>query len=396
MIQEELQTCYNTIAFPLFVKARCVGSRCNLDCGICKEVKDGSAQKDETMSNELLEEFIFKYIDAQIHTGVHFEWQGGEPLLAGIPFFQQVLIYQEKYRKNRQITNTIISNGTLINDDWCHFFKRHQFTLIIRIDGPQNCHDYYRIRKDHQGSHRDTLRGIMYLQKHNIPFTTQVTIHDYNVNYPLEIYHFLKDHHLYHVDFIPHIHKKGGQLTAQSVPSLSWGNFLCEIFDEWVRKDVGKMHIKLFENTLNIFSHKEAVQCTYAPSCGHTAIIENDGKIYSCANVNSHEHLLGDIHEDTITGHMYGRKQLRFGQQKRSNLSLQCKKCAHLRLCNGGCLNHRVGISNTGERHHNILCLGYQRFYNHTSPAMVFMAEEIMNGGSASRIKSYFQTSTSE
>lgn len=394
MTQDDFTSSYNTIAFPVYVMARSAGSKCNLNCVYCKygqtnrEKGDNSAE----MNRLVLEQFTRQYIDAQIHSAVKFFWVGGEPLLCGLDFYKDALHFQQKLGPGKQITNTLQTNGILLDDEWCSFLKENDFQLFVTLDGPRHCHDRYRLKEDGSGSFDEVMHGIALLRKYGIKFQIKVTINEYNVQYPLEMYRFFKSNGFRHIQFIPHISAENGHITPWSVPGLSYGNFLCTIFDEWVRHDVGQMFISIFENTLKIFCRKDAINCMYAPTCGHSAMADSNGDIYACNYFHSPEFRLGNIGDTTITGMMYGRKQLRFGQQKRSGLSVQCKRCNYLRLCNGGCLKDRLGNSITGEKHHNVLCAGYQRFFAHVSPAMIFMAEEIAGGGNSSRVMSFFET----
>lgn len=393
MVQDDFSSSYNTITFPVYVMARSAGSKCNLNCIYCKKKHPNQDEEESAeMNRQVLEKFIRQYIDAQIHSAVRFFWAGGEPLLCGIDFYKDALRLQRKMGVGKHITNTLQTNAVLLDNEWCSFLKENEFQVNVTLDGPRHCHDRYRIKPDGEGSFDDVMRGISLLRKYGIPFQIKATINDYNVQYPLETYRFFKTNGLRHIQFIPHISLVNGHLSEWSVPALSYGNFLCTIFDEWIRNDVGQMFISIFENTLKIFCRTEAINCMYAPTCGHSAMADSNGDIYTCNYFFLPEYRLGNINDQTITGMMYGRKQLRFGQQKRSSLSVQCKRCNYLRLCNGGCMKDRIGNSLTGEKHHNILCAGYQKFFSHVSPAMIFMAEEIAGGGNSSRVMSFFET----
>lgn len=397
MIQNDFSSSYNTINFPVYVMARCAGSKCNLSCAYCKNTQSKvNEQTEPEMNRQTLERFIKQYIDAQIHAAVHFYWTGGEPLLCGVDFYEDALTLQKRLGEGKHITNTIETNATLLTDEWCAFLKSHDFKVTVLLDGPQHCHDKYKTYFDGRGSFDDTMKGIALLRKHGIRFQIKATIHNYNVDYPLEIYRFFKANNLRHIEFVPYVAPNHSPLAAYSVPAVAYGNFLCTIFDEWIRHDIGKMFISIFENTLKMYCQQESSDCIYAPTCGHNAMSDSSGNIYSCTHFYAPEHKIGNIQNGTITGMMYSRKQLRFGQQKRSSLSVQCKRCNYLRFCNGGCPKDRIGTSSNGEKHHNILCAGYQKFFGHASPAMIFMAEEISRGGSSARVMSYFETSRSE
>ena len=393
MIQDDFSSSYNTINFPVYVMARCAGSKCNLSCVYCKNNRvNDDEQSQPEMNRQTLERFIKQYIDAQIHSAVRFFWIGGEPLLCGLDFYKDAVEIQQRLGAGKCITNTIQTNATLLDDEWCTFLKHHDFLVNVTLDGPRQCHDRYRVREDGSGSFDETMKGIFLLRKYGVRFQIKATINDYNVQFPLEIYRFFKANNLRNIQFIPYVSSTQGQLSEYSVPSLSYGNFLCTIFDEWIRHDVGKIFISIFENTLKVYCRQESINCMYAPTCGHTAMADSNGDIYACNYFYSPDYKLGNINDSTITGMMYGRKQLRFGQHKRSSLSVQCKRCNYLRFCNGGCMKDRIGNSASGEKHHNILCAGYQRFFAHVSPAMIFMAEEISGGGSSSRVMSFFET----
>lgn len=391
MIQDDFSSNYHTITFPVYVMAKSAGDQCNLDCVYCKHLKSTKEEAQE-MNTQTLELFTRQYIDAQIHSAVRFYWIGGEPLIRGLSFYRDAIRLQQIYGAGKTITNTLQTNGILLDEEWCSFLKQYDFQINLSLDGPQHCHDHYRVKSDGSGSFNEVMHAIELLRQYGIRFNIKSTINNYNVQFPLEMYRFFRTNGLRHIQFVPHVSMQEGHLTEWSVPTMAYGDFLCTIFDEWVRHDVGNMFISIFENTLKIFCRKEAQNCMYAPTCGHTAMADSNGDIYACNYFYSPEFKLGNIEEATITGMMYGRKQLRFGQQKRSGLSIQCKKCNYLRFCNGGCLKDRIGNSQTGEKHHNIFCPAYQKFFAHVSPAMIFMAEEIAGGGNSSRVMSFFET----
>lgn len=392
MIQDDFSSSYNTIAFPVYVMTRSVNNRCNINCVYKQSQKIPKEEEQGEMELDVLDMFTRQYIDAQIHSAVHFYWFGGEPLLRGIDFYRQALLFQKKYGANRTITNTIETNGTLIDENWCTFLKGNNFKVLMQLDGPRHCHNRYCVNLDGKDCFDEVMHGIDLLRKYGIPFQTKATIHDYNVQFPLEMYRFYKENGLRQLQFIPHYSTQNGHVTSWSVQPLSYGYFLCSIFDEWVRHDVGTMNISIFDNTLKIFCRKESSNCMYSPTCGHAAMADAKGNLYACQYFYQEDYKIGNIHDNTITGLMYSRKQMRFGQQKRNGLNSQCKKCSYLKFCNGGCLKDRVGSSSSGEKNHNIFCQAYQLFYKHVSPAMVYMAEEITAGRNSARVMSFFES----
>ncbi|MEG1616959.1 MAG: anaerobic sulfatase maturase [Bacteroidales bacterium] len=382
---------YGAMAFPVYVSARSAGNICNLKCTFCDQnLPEKDEPDNEEMSDDVLEKFTRQYIEAQIHTGVCFYWKGGEPLLRGIDFYQKALRFQQIYSNGKKVTNTIFTNGSLIDSDWCNFFKKQDFLVNVYLDGPKHCHNKYRLKPDGTGNYDEVMFGISLLRKFGVRFNIHATIHEYNVQYPLEMYRFFKSQGFRNLYFHPLVGGQNNHIAEWSVPPLSYGSFLCEIFDDWVRHDVGRTYVSVFEDTLNTFCRKEITNCKFHQTCGHSGVVQYNGDIYSCDHFSNSDHLLGNMNEQTITGMMYGRKQLRFGQQKRTGLTMQCKKCNYLKLCNGGCPKDRIGNSANGERGHNILCLGYQKYFAHVSPAMTFMAEEIAGGGTPARVMSFF------
>lgn len=393
MTHDALYSSYTPLNFPVYVTARCAGSACNLQCKFSKYDQEATDTCDEPMSSETMQLFIKQYADAQIHASVNFMWAGGEPMLCGLDYFKEIVAMQRRIAPNRTITNTIRTNATLVDEAWCEFLKANGFRVEVLLDGPDYCHNHFRSMPDGGNPFELTMRGVRLLAKHEVPMLVLAAVNSYNVRFPLETYRFFKENRLRHVRFYPITGTKHSPVAECIVPSAAYGSFLCTIFDDWARNDVGRMHIEIFDNTFRVFCRQEGHLCFYAPTCGHYAMLDKNGDIYSCRHFFRPENRIGNIHESTLTGLMYGRKQLRFGQQKRAGLTLQCKRCPYLRYCNGGCLKERIATSMTGEKHHNVLCEGYRKFFEHVTPLMTFMAEEAFTHGDSARVMSFFESS---
>lgn len=385
---------YGAAVFPVHVMLRSAGAACNLDCTYCSLLQEENKPSVFIpMAEKELSIFTKQYIDAQIHATVSFYWKGGEPMLRGIEFYRKAIEYQQLYGKGRKITNTLFTNATLLDSEWCAFLKKNDFLIRVYLDGPQHCHDHYRCKSDGNSSFEETMFGISLLKKFGIRFTIITSLNDYNVQFPLEIYRFFKHQGLRYIKFEPVLELENNHITEWSLAPLSYGSFLCDIFDEWVRHDVGRQFISIFDDTLNVFCRNEPENCFFSTTCGHTAVADYEGSLYSCEKFLNEDYKLGNIHDQTITGLMYSRKQLRFGQLKKNTLTHQCKKCDYLRFCHGGCPKHRIANSISGEKGHNFFCIGYRHYFEHVTPAMTFMAEEIASGGSPARVMSFFEIS---
>lgn len=388
---------FNPLSMPTYVMAKPAGSACNLNCAYCyylEKEKLYPNRKKLQMNEELLEKYIESYINAQPVPEVLFTWHGGETLLAGIPFYRKALALQKRYGRGRQIDNSIQTNGVLLNDEWCRFFKDNNFLVGISIDGPEHCHDVYRKNRGGQGTFKQVMRGIELLQKHNVDFNTLSVINDYNVDYPLEVYRFFKEIGSHYMQFSPvverisHERKDGLELLSPedqcnfsfaswTVDAKKFGRFYIDIFNEWVRKDVGKFFVQLFDATLaNTIGEMPGV-CIFGKTCGHAAAMEFNGDVYACDHFVFPEHKLGNIHTSTIIEMMFSEKQLRFGSDKQDLLPQQCRECSALKLCNGECPKNRISTDKYGNPGLNYLCEGYKAFFDYTKPYMEFMANEL-------------------
>lgn len=374
-----------------------VGAVCNLACKYCYYLEKTNLYKDNKskyiMSDSLLEKFIKEYINSQTMPQVLFTWHGGETLMRPLSFYQKVIELQKKYANGRTIDNCIQTNGTLLNDEWCEFFHNNHWLVGVSIDGPQDFHDEYRKNKQGKPSFVKVMQGIKLLKKHQVEWNAMAVVNDYNADYPLEFYHFFKDLECHYIQFTPiveriHLNSDGRylanvlqkeeKLADFSVTPEQWGNFLCTLFDEWVKNDVGKYFIQIFDATLANWMGTQPGVCTMAPTCGHAGVMEFNGDVYACDHFVFPEFKLGNIYEKSLIEMMYGDKQSRFGLQKRDALPAQCKACKYLFACNGECPKNRFLTTEDGEFGLNYLCKGYYQFFDHIAPYMDFMKKELL------------------
>lgn len=384
-------------AKPMYVMLKPVGSKCNLDCDYCYYLEKASlySKRNQVMSEELLEKFIKQYIESQTMPQVMFTWHGGETLMRPLSFYKKAVELQKKYAGGRQIDNSIQTNGTLLNDAWCSFFKEYNFLVGISIDGPQDFHDEYRRDKMGRPSFQRVMRGINLLKKHGVEFNCLAVVNDYNVDYPLEFYRFFKEIDCQYVQFTPiveRIRKNNSQMklaTAKeedhevelapfTVDAGKWGDFLCAIFDEWIKEDVGKVYIQIFDSTLANWVGEQPGVCTLAKTCGHAGVMEFNGDIYSCDHFVFPEYKLGNIYSQPVTSLMYSEQQLKFGNDKFDTLPQQCRECEFLFACYGECPKNRFIRDKYGNLGLNYLCKGYYKFFHHVMPYMDFMKQELM------------------
>ena len=372
-------------AKPVYVILKPIGSVCNLACKYCYYLKKSqyySAIKNHIMTDDLLERFIDEYINCQTMGEVLFTWHGGETLMRPISFYKKAIELQKKYARGRRIANCIQTNGTLLNDEWCRFFKDNNFLVGISIDGPQEFHDEYRKTRQGGSSFTKVMKGVELLKKHGVEYNGMAVINDFNVEYPLDFYHFFKEIECRYIQFTPIVERSGGQagvdIADYSVDPDRWGDFLCTIFDEWVRKDVGNYFIQLFDSTLANWVGEQPGICSFARTCGQAGIMEFNGDVYSCDHFVFPEYKLGNIRTNTLTEMMYGTEQIKFGNDKHITLPNQCKKCEFLFACNGECPKNRLLNTATGEPGLNYLCKGYKKFFAHAAPYMDFMKKEFL------------------
>jgi uncharacterized protein len=371
------------------------GSLCNLACKYCyylEKQKLYPLDKSKVISDALLEEFIKQYIEAQTMPQVLFTWHGGETLMRPISFYKHALELQKRYAYGRQIDNCIQTNGTMLTDEWCEFFKENNFLVGVSIDGPQEFHDEYRRTRSGKPSWHEVMKGIRLLQKHGVEWNALAVINDFNADYPKEFYHFFKDLGCRYIQFTPVVERivkradgltlapgmqEGGEVTDFSVTPEQWGNFLCTLYDEWVKQDVGEIFIQLFDATLANWAGVPPGVCSMSGECGHAAVMEFNGDVYSCDHFVYPEYRLGNIRQQTLTGLMYSDRQRNFGKLKTGTLTRQCRECRFLFACHGECPKNRFVRDVYGNPGHNYLCAGYRKFFEHVAADMDFMKAEL-------------------
>lgn len=395
---------------PLYLMAKPAGAACNLRCSYCyylekRDLYQGSSQ---LMSDDTLELFIKEYIEAQTTPEVMFIWHGGEPLLRPIAFYQRALELQQRYAKGRKIDNCIQTNATLLTDEWCKFLQKNNFLVGVSIDGPRHMHDALRKRAQGVGSYSDVIHGIRLLAKYHIEWNAMATVNAINVEHPMEFYHFFRDElECRYLQFTPvverthilegrcrllHGSEPDGIVTPYSVTAKQWGEFLCAIFDEWVRNDVGEMFVQLFDTTLANWVGAPAGVCTMSKYCGQGAAIEHNGDVYSCDHFVFPEYKLGNIHDNSLISMMYGTKQREFGEAKYRSLPKQCRKCKYEFACHGECPRNRFISTTDGQRGLNYLCEGYHAFFTKAHEAMDYMSQQLKQGLPPANVMNWIAT----
>ena len=400
------------------VMAKPSGAICNLDCEYCfflskEALYPGSPFR---MQDDVLEAYIQQIIESQQAPQATIAWQGGEPTLMGLDFFEHTIELVEKYtRPGMQVEHTIQTNGTKLDDKWAQFFKRHNFLVGLSLDGPKDMHDTYRVDKSGGGTFDRVLAAARKLQQYNVDFNILCTVHAGNADRPLEVYRFFRDEvKTDFIQFIPIVERatpellpvanrgwgdqhlpdeteleglpiaksskrplytlEGSLVTHRSVKPEQWGRFLSAIFDEWVRNDVGKVFVQMFDSALGSWYGQGASLCIHRPTCGDALAVEHNGDLYSCDHFVEPKYLLGNIKEDHMLDMVASDQQRKFGNDKRDSLPQYCLECEVRFACHGGCPRNRFIKTPGGEDGLNYLCAGYKHFFKHVDPEMRLMA----------------------
>lgn len=391
----------NTIApfsHPLYIMLKPVGASCNLRCEYCYYLEKANLYKNtptRILTEELLERFTKEYINAQTTNEVLFTWHGGETMMRPLSFFKKAVELQRKYANGRRISNTIQTNGTLLTDEWCEFLRENNWLVGVSIDGPQEFHDEYRRTARNGPSWSKVMKGIKQLQKHHVEWNAMAVVNDFNADYPLDFYHFFKEIGCQFIQISPIVeriiqHKDGRHLATLtdeeelpiadfSVTPEQWGDFLCTIFDEWVRNDVGQTYVEIFDCILANWVGQTPGICVYAKECGHAGVMEFNGDVYSCDHFVFPEYKLGNVKGKTLIDMLYGEKQRQFSKLKHASLPLQCRECEWEFACHGECPKNRFIKDKYGNPGLNYLCKGYKKLFQHIAPYMDYMKNELLN-----------------
>lgn len=392
MSEENSSPVYSPFSAPLYIMAKPAGPACNLACKYCYylEKKDLFEPKQRpVMTDATLERYIRTYIEAHTTKQVEFVWHGGEATLRPLSFFRRAMELQKLYAAGHDICNALQTNGTLLTPEWCRFLHDNNWLVGISIDGPQEFHDEYRRNPMGKPTFLSVMKGIRLLQQYNVEWNAMAVVNDYNADHPLEFYRFFKEIGCRYLQFTPIVERvkpdghlatpldSCGTLTEMSVTPEQWGNFLCALFDEWIKEDVGQVFVQIFDSTLANWAGVSPGLCTLDTNCGHAAVMEHNGDVYSCDHFVFPRYRLGNIHSDTVISMMGSERQLKFGAAKSATLPRQCRECRWQFACHGECPKNRFATTADGEPGLNYLCEGYRKFFAHVAPYMDFMKKEL-------------------
>jgi uncharacterized protein len=371
--------------FRIFAKP--AGALCNLDCQYCYYLTKARLYPETRsfrMPDDLLEEYIVQQISAAPGNEVLFSWHGGEPTMLGLDFFRRVVELQRRHcPAGQHVANGIQTNGVLLTEAWCRFLAAEQFGVGLSLDGPRELHDAYRATKDHRTTHRQVMQGYRLLRQHGIPVDLLCVVHAQNVRRPLEVYHFFKEIGAQYLSFIPLVEPQTGSpggVSGRTVPAEAFGEFLCTIFDEWVRHDVGRIIVQIFEEAARPAYGLRHSLCVFRPTCGDVPVVEHNGDFYQCDHFVTPERRLGNIRETPLAELLESPAQEAFGRAKQEGLPRCCQACDVRTMCNGGCPKDRILQAPDGEPGLNWLCAGYRRFFLHCRPYTERMAALLLAG----------------
>lgn len=381
---------------PFHLMAKPVSYQCNIACDYCfyLEKESGTlkpAKASRHMDDATLEAYVRQYIEANPGPEVEFTWQGGEPTLAGIPFYEKALVLQKKYAGGKCISNSMQTNGVLIDEAWAQFLSSNDFLVGLSIDGPQWLHDRYRKTRNQRSVFDKVIHAMSLLHQHGVAVNVLAVVNNVTAEHPQEIYRFLtRELHAEHVQFIPAVEQRpanekygellypqslsGRNVTEWSVSGEQWGRFINSVFDLWVREDVGRVYVQLFDSALAAWLGEKPSLCVMQSSCGFGLVVEQNGDVYSCDHYVYPEHRLGNLRRDSLAKMATSKQQRKFGMAK-TEVTGECQRCEWRFACHGGCPKHR--INKIGERWHNHLCAGYKAMFSHMDPYMRFMVAQI-------------------
>lgn len=384
--------------------AKAIGPICNLDCKYCFYLEKEQLYPENEkwkMSDERLEVFVRDYIAAQPGPDVTFAFQGGEPTLLGVNYFRKVVAFQKQYAQGKTIANAFQTNGTLLNDEWGAFLAENNFLVGLSIDGPEDAHNANRVDKKGRDSYKDVIRGLNILRKHKVEFNTLTCVNSVTVQHPKRIYKFLKSIGSKYIQFIPIVerevdttaaklgldfaappdletppaNREAPRMSAHAVPAAAYGDFLCKIFDTWIKRDVGKVYVQLFDVALGKWLGDSGGLCYFSETCGRALAMEHDGDLYTCDHYVYPKYKLGNLMNTSLGSLADSPMAKAFGEAKRDRLPKYCRDCSVRFACNGECPKHRFTYTPDGEWGLNYLCPAYKQFFRHIDPAMKIMAD---------------------
>jgi uncharacterized protein len=379
------------------IMAKPTGSACNLNCDYCFFLKKEKLYpgSDFRMSDQVHEAYIRQLLEAHQVPSITIAWQGGEPTLIGLDFFRRSMELQKKYQKpGTQIENTFQTNGILLDDEWCRFFHENHFLIGLSMDGPKELHDTYRKDKGGHGTFDRVMRAARLLQRHKVEFNILCTVNSKNADHPLDVYRFFRDElGANYIQCIPVVERdnengfqEGSKVTDRSVRPEQWGRFLIEMFDEWVKRDVGQTFVLNFDGALAGWLDRAGTVCIFGPTCGQGTALEHNGDLYSCDHFVEPNFYLGNILKTPMITLVDSEKQRKFGQDKRDTLPQYCRNCEFIHICNGECPKNRFIETPDGEQGLNYLCEGYKAFFKHADRPMKIMAGLIRRGRLAEEV----------
>jgi uncharacterized protein len=396
----------STVETPSYfhVLAKPTGAVCNLDCKYCfflvkENLYPGSRFR---MPDDLQESYIRQLIESQSGTEATIAWQGGEPTLMGLDFFRRTIELEKKYQKpGITIKNTLQTNGVLVDEEWCEFFRANNFLVGLSLDGPRAMHDTYRVDKAGQPTFKKVMRAARLMQRNHVEFNILTTVHAANGDHPLEVYRFLRDQvRTQFIQFIPIVERvnergevgnqEGNQVSDRSVKPEQWGRFLISIFEEWARRDVGRVFVQIFDAALASWVGAPPALCIFAETCGNAVALEHNGDLYSCDHFVEPKYLLGNNRRESMVQLLGSEQQVRFGSDKRDTLPRFCRECEVRFACQGECPKNRFIQTPDGEPGLNYLCAGYQAFFNHIDTPMKIMAELLRRKRAPAEIMNWY------
>jgi len=379
-----------------------IGPRCNINCEYCYYLEKEKMFPDEKkfrMSDDVLDSYIRQMIETSAEAGraeVNFAWQGGEPTMLGVDYFRRIVALQKKYAPERvRVTNALQTNGTLLDDNWGEFLRDNDFLVGISLDGPRNVHDRYRVDRAGRPTFDAVMRGLGILQHHQVEYNVLTAVHRANSGKGKEVYRFLKGLGIGFIQFIPVVERSDGiglagapqvnmdaesRVTPWSVSPRAYGKFLCDVFDAWFRRDIGKVFVQFFDVQLGLWLGGPSSLCIFAETCGNALALEHDGSLYSCDHYVYPEYCLGSVTQTPLREMLWSAQQEEFGREKLGGLTAQCQACSFRFACNGGCPKHRFARSRDGDPGHNYLCESYTSFFNHAGSRMQLMANLVRMG----------------